>query len=77
MGEEGVGEGGGEGRWEEVMVPWREEEAMEEDREVLMDWVWVWGNHPHWLPRSFLPSHQPSNQKMRGRRVKINCKKLT
>ena len=38
MGEEGEGEGGGEGEWcEELMVAWREEEAMDEDREVLID----------------------------------------
>ena len=37
MGEEGEGEGGGESEWWELSVGRREEEVMEEDREVLMD----------------------------------------
>ena len=28
-------------------------------REVFSCLMNVLGNHPHWLPRSFLPSHQP------------------
>ena len=57
MGEEGEGEGGGEGVWCEVMVG--RGEAREEEREVLIDCECVRGNQPHWLPRSFFPSHQP------------------
>ena len=34
-------------------------EASEEEREVLIDSACVLGNQPHWLPWSFLPSHQP------------------
>ena len=58
MGEEEEGEGGGEGVWCEVMVG--RGEAREEEREVLIDCECVRGNQPHWLPRSFFPSHQPA-----------------